>query len=100
MTNKIQTKIEYPINNSLDRNCKWGRPAFEAYNGLCEASLWELNGLPVALGFIDDERHSIIGSGIMVAPGLCLTATHVIEETKSKCALIHSFANEEKLQRS
>ncbi len=52
----------------------------------------------VAIGFINEDEHCVIGSGVMIAPGLCLTATHVIEETKRKHALVYTFANENSMR--
>lgn len=95
---KLQTVMEYPETNKLDRDCKWGRPEFEAVDGFGEQELWQLEGLIVALGFINDDKQCIIGSGIMVAPGLCLTATHVIDETKEKHGLLHTFPNESSMR--
>ncbi len=41
---------------------------------------WELfEGILLALTFINDESHSILGSAVLVAPGIALTATHVVE---------------------
>lgn len=98
MEKLFQTKIEYSENKTLDRPCKWVRPEFERIDGIGEDALWTLNGLIIAIGFIDNEKHYVIGSGIMIAPGLCLTATHVIEETKKKHALLFSFANENSMR--
>ncbi len=98
MKDSFKTKIEYPENNMLDRKCNWVRPEFQAIDGIDEESLWKLGGLIVAIGFIDEEKQRIIGSGIMIAPGLCLTATHVMEETKKKQALLFSFANEHSMR--
>lgn len=61
--------IEHPETNSLDRNCKWIRPEFHPIDGIGEEALWRLEGLIVAIGFIDSERQCIIGSGIMIAQG-------------------------------
>jgi hypothetical protein len=91
LKNSFQTMIERPETNILDRACKWIRPEFHPIDGIGEEELWRLQGLIVAIGFIDGERQCIIGSGIMIAPGLCLTATHVIEETAKKHALLFTF---------
>ncbi|EHV9588641.1 trypsin-like peptidase domain-containing protein [Vibrio vulnificus] len=95
---KFQTKLEYPEDDKLDRECHWVRPAFEAVDGFGEETLWALQGLIVAFGFIQGEKQHIIGSGIMIAPGLCLTATHVIEETKEKHCFLYSFPNNESMR--
>lgn len=98
MKDSFRTKIEYAESNILDRNCKWVCPEFQAVDGIVEESLWALSGLIVTIGFIDKEIHRIIGSGIMIAPGLCLTATHVMEETKKRQALLFSFPNEHSMR--
>ncbi|CAB5657022.1 V8-like Glu-specific endopeptidase [Aeromonas hydrophila] len=98
MKNSFQAKIEYPDTKLLDRACKWGCPEFQPIDGIGEEDLWTLQGLIVAIGFIDNEANNVIGSGIMIAPGLCLTATHVIEETKQKHALLYSFPNKENIR--
>lgn len=98
MKKSFQTIIEHPETNTLDRQCKWIRPEFQSIDGIGEEELWRLEGLIVAIGFIDNDRQCIIGSGIMIAPGLCLTATHVIEETEKKHALLFTFANENSMR--
>ena len=94
----FETKIDYPDTNKLDRECKWILPAFESVDGFGEEELWILKGLIVAIGFIDDDKQRIIGSGVMVAPGLCLTATHVIDETKRKQAFLYTFPNKSSMR--
>ena len=50
-----------------------------------------MNGVLVAIGYIaDGGRQTVIGSGVMVAPGLCLTATHVLYGVEA-LPLISSF---------
>tara|TARA_R110002050_G_scaffold167946_2_gene299013 strand:- start:5709 stop:7139 length:1431 start_codon:yes stop_codon:yes gene_type:complete len=98
MKKSIQKKIEQPETMALDRQCKWIRPEFSAIDGIGEQELWTLKGLIVAIGFIDDEKQKVIGSGAMIAPGLCITATHVIEETKKKSALLYSIPSENEMR--
>ncbi|WP_176844502.1 S1 family peptidase [Mucilaginibacter gossypii] len=98
MKKTIQVKIEYPETNSLDRKCKWICPELTAIDGIGELALWELKGLVVTIGFINDEQEKIIGSGVMIAPGVCLTATHVMEETRQKNALVYSFPCENSMR--
>ncbi|REL39124.1 DUF4935 domain-containing protein [Rhodohalobacter sp. SW132] len=98
MEKSIQKKIEHPETMALDRQCKWIRPEFMAIDGIGEHELWTLKGLIVAIGFIDDEKQKIIGSGVMIAPGLCITATHVIEETKNLSALLYSIPSENSMR--
>lgn len=89
LTNK--TMIELPKTYELDRDINWVRPNFEPYNGIVEQNIWALEGLIAALGFVNGNEQRIIGSGVMVAPGVCLTATHVIQETLNQHALLFSF---------
>ncbi len=96
--NSLKIKLEIPKSKSLDRDVRWVCPAFTPVDGIGEQLLWQFKGLVVAIGFIDDENNKIIGSGVMIAPGLCLTATHVIEETKRKHALINAFVNEKSMR--
>ncbi|MDN3556841.1 S1 family peptidase [Halomonas maura] len=98
MKKSFQTMIEHPETNSLDRDCKWIRPEFHPIDGIGEEALWRLEGLIVAIGFIDSERQCIIGSGVMIAPGLCLTATHVIEETIEKHPLLFTFPSDSSMR--
>ncbi|WP_170287349.1 S1 family peptidase [Halioglobus maricola] len=67
-------------------------------DGIEEDLLWRFKGLNVAIGFVNEENHRIIGSGVMVAPGLCLTASHVIEETLRKQALLHTFVDDKNMR--
>jgi hypothetical protein len=83
--------IELPKTYELDRDFNWVRPKFEPYNGIVEQNIWALEGLVAALGFVNRDEQRIIGSGVMVAPGVCLTATHVIQETLNQHALLFSF---------
>lgn len=60
---------------------RWGRPEFTPVDGLGPLdSLHQTGDAVVSLaGFFNDEFISI-GSGIMIGPGLVLTATHVLDE--------------------
>ncbi len=93
-SSKVSAKIEYPETYKLVNKCEWINTKFAAHDGIEEHTLWTFKGLIVALGFIDGDRQFIIGSGVMVAPGLCLTATHVIEELKEKNGFLYTFQNE------
>ncbi|MBU1059060.1 MAG: serine protease [Proteobacteria bacterium] len=90
---KIQTMIQFPDTDELRHEVHWVQPQFEAVDGFEEKNIWDPAGLVVCLGFMDDNGSSIIGSGVMVAPGLCLTATHVIEETLVKHGFINSVVD-------
>ncbi len=98
MKKSVHAKFEFPEKKSIDRPCRWGCPEFSAIDIISEQSLWALGGLIVAIGFIDNVKQKIIGSGVMIAPGLCLTATHVIEEIKEKNALLYTFANKDSMR--
>jgi hypothetical protein len=87
----IQVTFEHPESNKLDRKCRWIVPELNAVDAIGELELWALRGLIVAIGFFNDEQNRIIGSGVMIAPGLCLTATHVMQEMHDKNALAYSF---------
>ena len=89
--NSFQARMELPKHNKLDKECKWVCPEFSPTTGIGEGDLWTLKGLTVAIGFIDDEKQQVIGSGVMVAPGLCLTATHVLEGLNNQ-PFLYSFA--------
>ena len=92
-TSKIQTVIKFPESDELQHEVRWSQPQFDSVDGFEERNIWESMGLIVCLGFMKDDGSSIIGSGVMVAPGLCLTATHVIEETHDKHAFINSIVD-------
>lgn len=46
-------------------------------------SLHEAGDSLVAVTYLDDQGPSFLGSGVMVAPGLLLTATHVLDELRT-----------------
>ena len=77
----------------------WVRPEFQAHDGLVDLdSLHIMDGLVLAFGFIDDRGANSYGSGIMVAPGLLVTATHVAEETKGTAGMAFSFLSSGKMR--
>ena len=59
---------------------EWGRPAFTEDDGIGHLdSLHQAGDAVVSIaGYFDDKLISI-GSGIMIAPGVALTATHVLD---------------------
>lgn len=78
---------------------RWSRPEFEAVDGFGDmGSLSVLDGLVLAFGYIDDEGISCCGSGVMVAPGLIVTATHVAEATRGTFGMISSFVSDGKMR--
>jgi hypothetical protein len=71
---------------------KWGRPQFTAEDGYGNmGKLSHLGELALAFGYMDDAGLYAVGSGVMIAPGILLTATHVIQETKNTAGMAFSF---------
>lgn len=61
----------------------WSTMEFTPHNGMGPMrSLHEAGDSLVAVANMSDDGVTIIGSGVMVAPGLLLTATHVLDEFK------------------
>jgi hypothetical protein len=60
---------------------RWGRPIFSEDGGIGPLDSLHQAGDAIAsiAGYFDDKLISI-GSGIMIAPGVALTATHVLDE--------------------
>ncbi|WP_139245628.1 serine protease [Halomonas sp. QHL1] len=59
----------------------WGRPAFTAYDGLGTLdSLHQASGAIVSVAGYFDDNFTSIGSGVMIGPGMVLTASHVFDE--------------------
>lgn len=61
----------------------WGRPEFTPDDGI--GSLTSLDQasdaiVAVLMNTQNEDKFAVIGSGVMVAPGVVLTATHVLEE--------------------
>lgn len=64
-----------------DLELSWSTAEFTAEDGLGPmATLYQAGDALVAVGRITDEGLEILGSGVMVGPGLLLTATHVLDE--------------------
>jgi|TARA_R100001143_G_scaffold62787_2_gene67087 hypothetical protein len=62
----------------------WTSSEFTSDDGIGPMrSLHEAGDSLVAVAYIDDEGSSFLGSGVMVAPGLLLTATHVLDEIRA-----------------
>jgi len=70
------------INNELAKlERKWGRPEFSPDDGIGSLdSLHQASDAIVAIAGFSEDKLISIGSGIMIAPGIMLTATHVLEE--------------------
>lgn len=59
----------------------WGWAEFSPDDGIGPlASMYQAGDALVAVARIDDDGMTILGSGVMVAPGILLTATHVLDE--------------------
>lgn len=56
----------------------------DAVAGFRDLLLPQLDGLVVALDWVANDRHHIWGSAVMVAPGVALTAGHVIDEMRDR----------------
>ena len=78
---------------------KWGRPEFSAEDGIGNMSkLSFLSELALAFGYMDDAGLYTVGSGVMIAPGLLVTATHVVEETKGTAGMAFSFLDDGRMR--
>ncbi|WP_072250725.1 trypsin-like serine peptidase [Enterobacter genomosp. O] len=72
--------------NPLLENLKlsWSSMVFSSDDGIGSMrSLHEAGDSLVAVAYLDEDGPSFLGSGVMVAPGLLLTATHVLDELTS-----------------
>lgn len=59
----------------------WVTAAYSSVDGIgAMGSLHEAGDALVAVARIDDHGTTVLGSGVMVGPGLLLTATHVLDE--------------------
>jgi Trypsin-like peptidase domain len=56
----------------------------DAVAGFRGLQLPQLDGLVVALDWVANDRHHVWGSAVMVAPGVALTAGHVIDEMRCR----------------
>lgn len=64
---------------------EWGRPEFTSDDGIGSlGSLHQAGNSIIAIGGFVGGRLHAMGSGVMVAPGLALTATHVMTEFSKK----------------
>jgi hypothetical protein len=97
MENSFNARLEPPKSTTLDRDCTWITPVFTPCDAIVEHNLWALSGLIVAIGAINDNGQQIIGSGVMMAPGLCLTATHVLEGLDG-LPLLSAFVDEKNMR--
>ena len=56
----------------------------DAAAGFRDLQLPQVDGLVLALDWVANDRHHIWGSAVMVAPGVALTARHVVDEMRAK----------------
>ena len=78
---RFEARIGLSDTGSLQMPLKWAQPVFTAFDGIGEmADLATAGGQILALGYLATEGLRCVGSGIMVGPGLLLTATHVLDE--------------------
>lgn len=76
-------RVEITQKNKNLSNVKlsWGRPAFTADDGLGSLdSLHQASDAIVCIAGYFDDKLTSIGSGIMIGPGMVLTASHVFDE--------------------
>jgi len=61
---------------------RWVEPSFAIVGPVAKSvQNWDYyEGALVTVGFTDGKTYNVAGSGVMVAPGLVLTATHVVRE--------------------
>jgi hypothetical protein len=79
MSNTVEITSANPA--LADLKLSWNTAIFSEEDGLAPLdSLHEAGDALVALALLDDHGTTVIGSGVMVGPGLMLTATHVLDE--------------------
>ena len=67
-----------------DLKLSWASMVFSSDDGISSMrSLHEAGDSLVAVAYLNDDGPSFLGSGVMVAPGLLLTATHVLDELRA-----------------
>jgi hypothetical protein len=72
----------------------WATAIYSDEDGIGQmGSLHEAGDALVALALMEDDGPTILGSGVMVGPGLVLAATHVLEEfaARSACPVLLTF---------
>ncbi len=74
-----------PALATLERS--WGTAIYSAEDGIGPmGSLHEAGDALVALTLMGEDGPIVLGSGVMIGPGLVLAATHVLEEFTSQRA--------------
>jgi hypothetical protein len=91
MSNMVSDRFHVVIGPPEDSPIPGAQYAFpqkmvkiDAIAGFRDLQLAQLDGLVVALDWVANDRHHIWGSAVMVAPGIALTAGHVIDEMRSR----------------
>ncbi|MBZ9881965.1 hypothetical protein LB535_06330 [Mesorhizobium sp. CA10] len=76
------TVLITPDNPALaDLELSWATVEYSAEDGIGPLrSLYEAGDALLAVGILDRDGATILGSGVMVGPGLLVTATHVLDE--------------------
>jgi len=78
-TYQVEITAENPALSALELS--WGWAEFSPEDGLgALGSMYEAGDALVAVARSDEDGMTIIGSGVMVAPGILLAATHVLQE--------------------
>ena len=76
---------------------EWGRPEFTDIDGIGPLdSLHQVSNSIVSIAGYFNEKLQNVGSGIMIGPGMILTATHVLKEFKSSSPVFLSYLPEDK----
>jgi Trypsin-like peptidase domain len=65
---------------------EWVRPSFGPYpHRFCRPQNWQMfEGAVLAISIATHQRHQILGSAVMVAPGVALSVNHVLEDHLDK----------------
>jgi hypothetical protein len=87
MTNQFQATVGVPELTSQPGATVLFRTRYiriEEQHGFKDLALDQLDGSVLALDWVVDRTHHIWGSAVMIAPGVALTAGHVIEEMRAK----------------
>jgi S1-C subfamily serine protease len=56
----------------------------DAESGFADLGLRQMDGVVLALDWVAQDRHHTWGSAVMVAPGIALTAGHVVDEMRER----------------
>ncbi len=91
LSNMVSSKFHVDIGPPEDSPIPGAQYAFpqkmvkiDAVAGFRDLQLPQLDGLVIALDWVANDRHHIWGSAVMVAPGVALTAGHVIDEMRCR----------------